>query len=1011
VIRRRNHSSLYVCIAAALGCGCALFRHAQTAAPGAERGAAHGLGKPAVTASSRPDSVQTASDSAAQKNGDAPSDAPQRQAKLSPASALMIQACDNYIAVNPGSPKLPEVLTIKGSVYYNNGFFPESRAVYSAIIDSFPKSPYMLDAVRMVAQTHFQEKNFDKAQEWYRRMRDAAGEGVDKQEASARIAQSIFKMAEQYENQQRFEDAAAQYERVAMEFPDAVIADAALFNAGNAYEKLTDWTHAILVYQRLSQKYEASKLLPKTKFRIAKCFEKLLQWEQAAATYLHLVKDHPASELTEAALYNAGFCFENANKLIEAAVTFEKLAMSFPNSKDAPDVLFRAGEIYGTLKDWPNVTRVNQEFSRRYGGDINRVVQAQCMIGTALFMQGKHGDAVSQLEAAIGTYRKLPQPSDVNRFYAAKAQYTIGEIYHEQQNAITLVLPKSQYRKLLDAKSELLDKAVAAYSKVVQYKMSEWTTRSIYQLGQICEDFAVGIFKQERPMGLPLDEHIALELGIANAVEEYFVKRALSYHEQNVKLGIKEKLEDKHVLNSKQKLTYLPYVAGSNFLALVDIVEKAASRQQADGFGLIAQKLRILQKIAPFQERAIALFTKALEMGSMYHEKNEFYAKSARLITKTSFVAGETYASVAAIARDAPIPSDFDAYEQFVYKIKLLDQIKNYEDNALTQYVKTMKIADAYTIEDEYVEKTKESLPKLLFFRGRCYDLLCINAFTRPPYPAGITEAEREEYAARFQETGLRLQENAFDFYRAIIEYEKQGYAAGEFVNHAYVRLYQNFPEEFGRKKATTAEIKISSGPDWKCATELTAGWEGIEFDDGQWYKARKIPLPDSVKISGFPAETPVPMWLYKGGIDNPANILSPPRVFFRRTFYLTEPPLEATLYCTAISGYSIFLNGKELTRATDTAMQWHTANSWDLAGRLRAGKNTLAVAVSNPNPQGPFGLMPYLFIKTIEYEHMPVFPGSDEPIDKKIVAEGNWVFPYIKNFDASPADQSAIKH
>ena len=674
---------------------------------------------------------------------------------LSPASQIMVKACNNYMKVNPQSPKITEVMNLKASVYHNNKLFDQSRKVYEEIITKHPKTPESVEAIRMIAQSFYEEQKFDKAQEWYRKLKDIAKEEGGKNEAVARIAESIFRMAEMHEKKQQFKGAAAQYERVALEFPEAAIADVSLFNAGLSYEKEAEWSRAILVYQRLKNRYAQSKLIPKSMFRTAKCYEKLMQWDDAAQTYLRVVANFPTSELSPSSLYNAGFCFENGKKLTEAAATFEKHAMAFPKSKDAADILFKAGELYGQLKDWVSVTRVNSVFSRRFGGDKDRIVQAQCMVGVALYMQNKTEEAISQLKKAIITFSSLNNSSDVNKYYAAKAQFTIGDIYHEHQSKITLIQPKNVYKKRLKEKSTLLDKSVDAYSRVIKFKISEWTTRAIYQIGQSYEDFAIGIFKQERPKNLKLERSLALEMGIAKAVEEYFIDNALRSHEQNVKLGIKEKIENKSILNSKKKLTYLPYAAGENFLALLNITKGMDDSKTLKGFALIAHKLQTLQKMAPFQERAIGLFLKCLEMGTMYQEQNEFYKKASNLITKTSFIVAETYGEVAEIARSAPIPKDFDAYEKFVYKTKLLKQIEEYEENALSNYLKTVKISQAYSINDEYVEKTKNAIPKLLFNRGRCYDLLCTSAFRNPPYPANINETEKEEYRAQFEEVAL----------------------------------------------------------------------------------------------------------------------------------------------------------------------------------------------------------------------------------------------------------------
>lgn len=922
---------------------------------------------------------------------------------LSPATYLMVKACDNYLSINPQSPKVSEVLLIKASVYYNNKMLEESRKVYTLIIDRNSKDPHALEAVRMIAQSYYEEKRFDEAQVWYRKLKDMAGESGDKQEAIVRIAESIYKLGESYEQQQRFKDAAAQYERVALEFSDSKIADVSLFNAGLAYEKLAEWSQAILMYQRLLQKYPASKLPVKAQFRSAKCYEKLLQWDNAGETYLRVVANYPQSDLGPVALYNAGFCFENAGKLEAAAATFEKMSQLYPKSEEVADVLFKAGEIFGKIKDWVGVTRVNQEFSKRFGNDANRVIQAQCMVGVALYMQNKQNDALSQLQQALQTYAKLKAPSPVNKYYAAKAEFTIAEINLEMMNKVALTQPKEAYKRQLSVKMDELDKAVTSYSRVVGYQISEWTTRSVYQIGQAYEDFAVGIFKQERSKNLPLEERLALELGIAKAVEEYFVGKAAHFHEQNIKLGIKEKIEDKYILQSRKKITSLPLLAGENYLALVDIAQSAVNTQKLDGFALIAKKLELLQKIAPFQERAIGLFLKCLELGSQYQELDESYAKASSLITKNSCFVGETYADVATIARDAPIPSTFDAYEAFVYKTKLLKQIEGYEDKGLENYLRTVKIAEAYKIDDDYVKRTKAKIPELLFTRGRCYDLLCQAVVNDPPFPKSATDAEREEYQGRFEEIGLRFQENALDVYKNIMTYAQQNYATGEYVTHAYVRLYQNAPKDYGIKREKTGDTVITSGPEWKCNTDSSAGWNALEYNDQAWYPAQKVIIPKNIEITGFSKDVPRAMWYGDGSPQSEQTYKPSQRLFIRRTFFCYQAPSQAKLYLVAIDQVDAYLNGILLPKDSSASAAWSKAQVWDLQGKIRSGKNVAALAVKN-SIKTAYGVLPCLVYTSSTDNYIPQPPGSPAPMDPKKVAEGTYVFPAIKNFPETKA-------
>ncbi|MDD5674229.1 MAG: tetratricopeptide repeat protein [Chitinivibrionales bacterium] len=920
-------------------------------------------------------------------------------AVLTPASRLMLRACDNYLALRPDTEKSCEVLSIKASIYYNTKMFPESRTVYQDIIGKYPKSHYFLEALRMVAQSFYEQKQFDQAQVWYQKLRDNAGESGDKREALSRIAESMFRMAEQLEAQQRYEDASAQYERVAREFPDALIADVALYNAGLSYERLAEWSRAVLMYQRLSQQYTASRLLAKALFQTAKCYEKMSQWENAGQTYLRVVASYPKSEVAPTALYNAGFAYENAEKPSEAAAVFEKMSQLYASSADAADVLFRAGELYGKIKDWEGVGRVNRDFFKRFGNDQSRVVQALCMVGIALYMQNKQGEAMEQLNQTIATFKKLRNPSAVNKYYAAKAQFTLGEITHEQFVKIALVQPRPVYNERLKKKSELLDQTIDAYSRVLSYGISEWITRSINQIGQSYEDFAMDIFKQQRPPNASLEERLALELGIAQAVENYFVNKALHFHEQNVKLGIKEKIEDKYIAESHKKLTYLPMLAGENYLALVEIARSMENKANPEGFALIAAKLNLLQKIAPYQERAINLFLKCLEMGTTYQEFDDLYKKASAEVTKTSFSVGQIYAEVSQIAREAPIPATFDDYEKFVYETKLLKQVETYDDQALTNLLKTIKIGEAYKIDDEYVKQTRQKIADVLFMRGRCYDLLCLKAFKQPPFPKSATAAEQEEFKARFEEVGLQLQQQAFDIYKNLLAFADSNFAAGPSVTHAYMRLYQDNAQRYGEKRTRLKTDTIASGPQWLCQTDTAPSWQTLDFDESHWVKVQKVRAESSAPPQGFPAKAPAPMWY---GTGNPADARAyqpAGRVLFRRTFFALSSPQEAQLYYAARGSVQLFVNGEMIAADTAAARgEPLPVRKAALAGKLREGKNVVALSVVK-DAGAAYGCWPLLVYSSQEAFYAPRLPGRGAPLDSAGSA-GNYVFPKIQNFE-----------
>lgn len=919
---------------------------------------------------------------------DKPANAP--DTNLSEASMLLIRACDNYIATDSQSEKTIEVLTIKASVYYNNHKFETARSVYKSIIDINPKGHDAVDATKLIAQSYYEEKRFEEAQEWYLKLSNSIPEGEDKNQVKSRIAESIFRLGESLDEQGKYKNAAEQYQRIPMEFPESKLADIALFNAGTSLEKINEWSNAIITYQKLISMFKESKFVPNARFRTARCYETLTQWEQAAKTYLQLTMEHPDSKVASTSLYNAAVCFENCKMFAEAASTLKKFAQTYPNSEEAADALFKAGEIYGQLKDWTSVQNVNQMFMERFGSDKNRVVQALCMTGIALYMQGKEDEALKQLNKTIESYNKQEKGNAVNSYYSARALFTIGEIYTNKMNRIELSF-QNHYRQQLAQKSSFLDKAIDAFTNVITIGITEWTTRSIFQAGQSYEDFATGVFKQKRDNNMALDKRLALEFGIIQAVDKYLISKALHYHERNVKFAIEKNIEDQYILKSREKITQLPYIAGQNYLTLAEIASHAENSKNLEGFALISNKLQSLQKIAPFQTRAIDLFLKCLELGTTYQEFNEFYKKTSQGIINISLVTGNAYADVVEIARGAPVPQNFDDYEMLVYKTKLLSQIEGYENEAVTNYLKTIKISSAYDIKDENVSQAKWNIAKILFNRARCYDLLCINVFTNPPFPLKISEEEKEEYKVQFEEIGLKFQEQAFSIYETILDYHNQDIASGEYVIHSYVRLFQNYPEKYGKNITEVTKKAISSKSPWKFSTDSAPMWYNIDFDDSSWKISESSKSPDSIKLSGFPDSIPVHLNLTNYNNDTSANKTI--FIYLRQTFQLDNIPEKASFYLATNGLIELYMNGRHISSDSLTI---HKNQEYDFTDKLALNKNVIAMKVAKSLKNNVYSFLE-MEIKTNEL--IPESPDQNVNLTLKDVQVDTYKFPEIKNF------------
>ncbi|HEX2958538.1 MAG TPA: hypothetical protein VHO70_17005, partial [Chitinispirillaceae bacterium] len=401
---------------------------------------------------------------------------------------------------------------------------------------------------------------------------------------------------------------------------------------------------------------------------------------------------------------------------------------------------------------------------------------------------------------------------------------------------------------------------------------------------------------------------------------------------------------------------------------------------------------------APFQEKAIDLLLKALEMGTTYQENDEYFKKATSTVTDIAFTVGETYYDIVSIARDAPIPSTFNRYEQFVYKTKLIKQIEGYENQSLTNYLKVLKIAEAYSIEDDNIRNARERIAELLFKRARCYDLLCLTAFNTPPYPDGISDAEQEEYKIRFEEIGLKFQEQAFDIYREVLSYEKKRYASGHYVTDAYIRLFQNFPDEVGETKNELINTVISSGNQWKCTTDSIENWNDFELNDSSWFTAHLTRQFSLDTHTVFPGSQPSSMWWGKGDPDQSQTYQPSAALYFRRTFTVPQMPHESYLFFAGIGIYTIFINGT-LLRADSAKTTPVPVQKYNLMGKIRNGNNVIAIKIRSEQ-MSVFGIKPMILFTTGTKLSHPKPPGYSTTLSFEEVRIDKYVFPVITNFE-----------
>jgi hypothetical protein len=120
------------------------------------------------------------------------------------------------------------------------------------------------------------------------------------------------------------------------------------------------------------------------------------------------------------------------------------------------------------------------------------------------------------------------------------------------------------------------------------------------------------------------------------------------------------------------------------------------------------------------------------------------------------------------------------------------------------------------------------------------------------------------------------------------------------------------------------------------------------------------------------------------------------PSLYFRRTISMNDMPLAAALVLHSTGAASVFCNG--IPVSPDSISAATQTGSWNLMGKLRTGKNAIAIKVSTTG-SSPGTIYPMLVLRISRMSFAAQPPGQDTMLSEEEVRSDVYKFPVIKNF------------
>jgi tetratricopeptide (TPR) repeat protein len=420
----------------------------------------------------------------------------------------------------PEHPDSAGVLTRAAEEIFAAGDRPRAISVAESILARAPAVDLAKQRIAwtIIAQSRFDQGEYDKAEPAYSQARELAGADQKmRTDLTERLAASVYKQGEAKQKSGDAAGAVEDYLRVARVAPDSKIRANAQYDAAAQLLILKQWERAIGVLEGFRREFPQNSLQPDVTRKLAVAYAAANRPAEAAAEFERIAAN-PAEEhaVQREALMQSADLYAKAGNSAKAMTMLER----FVDANPAP--LADAEEARQRLADYADRSGEVPRRDHWY----REIIRADAQGGA--------------------------QRTQRTHYLAAKAQLALAQPARDAFRAVRLTAP---LKKSLLIKRNALETAMDGYKRAAEYQVAEVTTAATYEMADLYRTLAKDIMASERPKGLKGDE-----------LEEYnslleeqvfpFEEQAIKAHELNVARA-KDGVYDEWVRRSYQALAEL----------------------------------------------------------------------------------------------------------------------------------------------------------------------------------------------------------------------------------------------------------------------------------------------------------------------------------------------------------------------------------------------------------------------------------------------------------------------
>lgn len=224
-----------------------------------------------------------------------------------------------------------------GYSYFQTGKYKDALYCFDKALQAIPASdkPLRADALNRMADCHFYQRNYAKAESFYKQAVATDRNSGDYALYRTALTQGLGK---------EYAKKVATLQKLIEGYPGSVYAEQAFYEMGRAYVEQEKYREAIETYDRLMKKFPQSAMARKAAVEKAMVYNMNGDNENAIAAYKHVIEKYPHSEEAQTAIQDLKNIYVEIGKVDEYAKYAGKTKGMQVNTNELDTLTYTAAE-------------------------------------------------------------------------------------------------------------------------------------------------------------------------------------------------------------------------------------------------------------------------------------------------------------------------------------------------------------------------------------------------------------------------------------------------------------------------------------------------------------------------------------------------------------------------------------------------------------------------------------------------------------------------------------------